>query len=85
MISAKEIKAYPNPFSGELHLSLPMNFKTDPLFQIVDLNGKILSVPSRKIGNSEWLLDTNLLPTGRYLLKCKLGNEILEFKITKTK
>lgn len=85
VISAKEIKAYPNPFSGELHLSLPMNFKTDPLFQIVDLNGKILSVPSRKIGNSEWLLDTNLLPTGRYLLKCKLGNEILEFKITKTK
>lgn len=85
VILAKEIKIYPNPFSGELHITLPRGSKMDPVFQMVDLNGKLLPVQARKIGNTEWLLNTHLLPTGRYILKCKLGNEILEFKLTKAK
>jgi len=71
----KTISVYPNPASNYLEVSLPemtREFKVNHgiKFEIVDLQGKLISVTSPNINDFRHTIDITQLTPGLYVIRC---------------
>jgi len=64
-----ELKVYPNPTTGELHIGYPTSDYPISDIQIYDIVGKIQKIGNRTIGQSEITMDISYLPSGIYFIQ----------------
>ena len=79
------VKISPNPFSQQLQVELNATEATDGELTVFDLVGR--SVITQKfrtqIGSNTFILDTQSLSDGMYLMKARIGNGLLTVPIVK--
>jgi glucose/arabinose dehydrogenase len=76
----------PNPFSGELTLSMEVNTSTDVTIQVVDLTGKVLfSKETTLFGTTTETLQLSNLSTGVYFVHLKTDEGTITRKVVKEK
>lgn len=75
-------EVYPNPVQSELTLSTDIDLKEKVLFQLIDMEGKVLS--QQDIHQPVLSIPMESLPAGSYLLRVMQKNkEMKSFKIVK--
>lgn len=73
---------YPNPFTEDIMVSFP-DFVSDKIqISLYDLQGKIL-FSRQDVATAKIELPFKTIPAGFYILKIKMGNQILTRKIVK--
>ena len=77
------IKIYPNPVKTELLILLGQNLENELKLQLIDLNGKNISVTQFKKGSDLIVLDFENVPLGVYLLKMVIGSNTTTKKIVR--
>jgi hypothetical protein len=82
ILDEKKIKIYPNPTKGMLAVEI-MDFNNEAKgeYTIHDMAGKLIQRQEAVSGRTTF--DLSGQPTGIYLLRIKLNNEILTWKIVK--
>lgn len=79
-----ELKIYPNPIAeDELNVSFNLNTDREVLFNLYDLNGKLvksINAGLKPMGNHQQQLSTGDLPNGSYILSLQTGEEIKSMK-----
>ncbi|WKN40839.1 N-acetylmuramoyl-L-alanine amidase [Tunicatimonas pelagia] len=71
---------YPVPNDGTLTVSLPQPDSTAYL-DIIDLQGRTLSLPVVSEDASQFTIQTQIIPTGSYILRVTTSQEVLTRKI----
>lgn len=70
---------YPNPFQSEIKISFDVIGQNK--IRLIDTNGK--SVFYKEVNSQNYLIPTNNLPTGIYLLQITSNNSMNNFKLVK--
>jgi hypothetical protein len=78
--SENGVQLYPNPIGNELHIELPAGQKCDYL-ELCDLRGMKLFETGSLAEKS--ILDFSRYQKGMYLLRMKIGNEVMVRKVLK--
>ncbi len=74
---------YPNPSNDVITLSFPdINNAINKEIIMIDVNGKITK--SLKSSKNQFKIDINSLPTGVYIIKCKINNNVTYQKFIKS-
>ncbi len=77
------VKVYPNPFNDNLKIDISGNLQADGAIVLFDIDGKLLVEKSFEIGTSSLNLNTAHLQQGMYILKIRIGGEMLSKKLVK--
>ena len=80
-----ELRAYPNPSDGNFMIDIPERFvkNTSPAtLEIVDLQGKIIqSQTITQINNALFMVNTEKIAKGMYLVKLKQNHDLCTTKV----
>ncbi|MEM7369645.1 MAG: T9SS type A sorting domain-containing protein [Bacteroidota bacterium] len=76
-------RLYPNPASDQLHLFLGIPEQASASFSLTDMWGRTVHQEMRQLhsGNQEQVLDVNTFARGLYILRIRIGKEVLTKKI----
>jgi hypothetical protein len=70
-----ELKVYPNPTSGTIHVDIPL-FVTEAIqFEIINAHGVAVHKDDNVLAGSSLTLDVSHLKPGLYLVRCGKGNK----------
>jgi hypothetical protein len=58
---------YPNPSDGEIHFTLPINYSTEGVITVCDVNGRPVYQIHHAVSSNE-KLDLRFLPAGWYVM-----------------
>ena len=76
-----DISVYPNPFSDNLYIQLPENFKGNFTFRVTDLTGKTIYAQSQNDKSFVW--NGSSLPKGVYVLSIENNGKTITKKVVK--
>lgn len=69
-----EVSCFPNPFSSNLNLQFPINFKGVVRVAIYDIKGGVVYEADSMVDNNLINIETLYLPDGAYVLKLQAEN-----------
>jgi hypothetical protein len=78
----RNVAIYPNPFSSSLFIALPANFNSAQI-SIYDVLGQKVLTQKIAAANATFLLQTDILSNGAYLLQLNIDGQILKQKMMK--
>ena len=85
-ITLMSIKAYPNPFSNEIHLKVyTLDVETPIQLKVYNINGEVTESKNDITYDSGDILVGKNLPTGTYILQVRQGNNLQVEKVVKMK
>lgn len=81
--SPQLFRLYPNPASEQLHLFLGIPEQAAASFSLTDMWGRTVHQETRQLpaGNQEQVLDVNTFARGLYILRIRVGKDVLTKKI----
>jgi hypothetical protein len=79
IVAITEPSFFPNPANDNLTISLPESW-TGATVQVIDLTGKV-AIEKRNVGSMNTQFNLTALADGIYMVKMKLGNEVLTRKL----
>ena len=77
------VKVYPNPFDDNVKIDISGNASSGGVITLFDLNGKLVIEQSFGIGTPSLSLNTAHLHQGMYVLKIRIGEEMISRKLVK--
>lgn len=75
------IRLFPNPNNGKVHLQFKEAVQNDIEINITNVEGKNLQTNHYQLNSNSLQLDASLLPQGFYILKIKIGNQLISKKM----
>ena len=84
VIKGENIKVYPNPARDQLIVEMELQQEQDINISLVDILGNELKSQTECCsGSLQTVMDIEPLPAGIYILKIKIGNELIHRKVVK--
>jgi len=80
-IGKNEIRIYPNPTGGFLHIEIPGEKENNISIRLYDMKGR--TIKEMQVTDENILLDLNSLPAGIYILSIMVGEKMKDWKILK--
>lgn len=80
-IGTNEIRIYPNPTGGFLHIEIPGEKENNVNIRLYDMKGR--TIKEMQVTDENILLDLNSQPAGIYILSIMIGEKRKDWKILK--
>ncbi|MFM7022264.1 MAG: T9SS type A sorting domain-containing protein [Flavobacteriales bacterium] len=80
--NTQNVNVYPNPFSTALTIVLPANFSSAKM-TVYDILGQEVLTQQISAGDTQFVLSTESLSNGAYLLQMTIDGEVLQQKVMK--
>ena len=81
VIGTNEIRIYPNPTGGFLHIEIPGEKENNVNIRLYDMKGR--TIKEMQVTDEYIVLDMNSQPAGIYILSIMVGEKRKDWKILK--